>query len=43
MCFDPRKDMGKGGLKENLEVRESSGFWDEEGDEEFAKAEGEMS
>lgn len=23
--FDPRKDVGKGDLKENLEVRESSG------------------
>lgn len=21
ICFDPRKDMGKGGLKEDLEVR----------------------
>lgn len=40
MCFDPRKDIEKGDFKGNLEVRESLGFWDEEGNEEFDKAEG---
>lgn len=38
--FDPRKDIGKGDFKENWEVTESLGFWDEEENKEFDKAEG---